>query len=153
MKLKYYLRGAGIGVIVTTLIFTSAIAFDKPTMSQDDIIREAEKLGMVSKDSDTKNQTGDEENAKQEDTDKTDTGKEQEDNKTSEMVSFAVARGDSSAVVASRLQEAGLVDDAQAFDNFLSEQDFDNLLQPGEYSIPEDSSFLDIAQILTTKKE
>ena len=44
MKLKYYLRGAGIGVIVTTLILTIALAFEGPTMSEEDIIREAEKL-------------------------------------------------------------------------------------------------------------
>ncbi|MDD6194246.1 MAG: hypothetical protein PUB19_05040 [Lachnospiraceae bacterium] len=153
MKLKYYLRGAGVGVIVTTLIFTIAIAFDKPTMSQEDIIREAEKLGMISKDSGTDDDTSDKANTKQEDTDGENTGEGQEEGKTTEMVSFAVARGDSSAAVASRLQEMGLVDDAQAFDNFLAEQNFDNLLLPGEYTIPKDSSFLDIAKILTTKKE
>ncbi|MBP5265529.1 MAG: hypothetical protein J6Z06_01755, partial [Lachnospiraceae bacterium] len=30
MKLKYYMRGMGIGVFVTTIIFLIAIAFMKP---------------------------------------------------------------------------------------------------------------------------
>lgn len=153
MKLKYYLRGAGVGVIVTTLIFTIAIAFDKPTMSQEDIIKEAEKLGMVSSDEKQDEDQPEKTNTKDESTNQNDTSKDDENGDAKEVVSFAIARGDSSAVVAARLQEMGLVDNAEAFDKFLSEQNFDNLLLPGEYSIPKDSSFLDIAKILTTKKE
>lgn len=156
MKLKYYLRGAGIGVIVTTLIFTIALAFEGPTTSEEDIIREAEKLGMVSQESLDKKTSSTDDNKKNDQTDdkaenKEDSGKQE--NATEEMISFHIDRGDSSAVVSKRLQEMNLVDNAESFDSFLSEQNFDNLLQPGEYQIPKDSSFLEIAKILTTKKE
>ena len=46
MRFKYYLRGAGIGVILTTLIFTIAFAVYKPTLSDEEIMKKAEELGM-----------------------------------------------------------------------------------------------------------
>lgn len=47
MKFKYYLRGAGVGIIVTTLIFTIALLRYEPTLSADEIREKAAKLGMV----------------------------------------------------------------------------------------------------------
>lgn len=47
MKFRYYLRGAGVGIIVTTIILAIAFSNNKPTMSADEIIKEAEKLGMI----------------------------------------------------------------------------------------------------------
>ncbi|HWT76157.1 MAG TPA: hypothetical protein VN258_15755 [Mobilitalea sp.] len=47
MKLKYYLRGLGIGIVLTTLIFTLD-GYKK--MSDEDIKASAMKLGMVMKD-------------------------------------------------------------------------------------------------------
>ena len=49
MKLKYYLRGLGIGIIVTTILLMIAFALHKPTMSDADIIARAKQLGMVMK--------------------------------------------------------------------------------------------------------
>ena len=40
MKLKYYLRGAGIGIIVSTFIFSIAFAFYKPILSDEEIMME-----------------------------------------------------------------------------------------------------------------
>lgn len=47
MKLKYYLRGLGIGIVVTTLILTIAFSGHKEKLSDDEIIKRAEELGMV----------------------------------------------------------------------------------------------------------
>lgn len=46
MKLKYYLRGLGIGVLVTTIILTIAHHAQRK-MSDVDIIERAKELGMV----------------------------------------------------------------------------------------------------------
>ena len=46
MKLKYYLRGLGIGVLVTTIILTIAHHAQRK-MSDADIIERAKELGMV----------------------------------------------------------------------------------------------------------
>lgn len=47
MKLKYYLRGLGIGIITTTILLMIAFALHKPAMSDADIIARAKQLGMV----------------------------------------------------------------------------------------------------------
>lgn len=46
MRFKYYLRGAGIGVIVATLVLSIAFLFHD-NISDEEVIRRAMKLGMV----------------------------------------------------------------------------------------------------------
>ena len=47
MKLKYYLRGLGIGIIVTTIILASCFSMQKPKMTDAQIIEKASQLGMI----------------------------------------------------------------------------------------------------------
>ncbi|MBR4182450.1 MAG: hypothetical protein IKQ56_01375 [Lachnospiraceae bacterium] len=47
MRLKYYLRGAGIGVVVTTVILAIIFALNPKTVSDDEIRQRAALLGMV----------------------------------------------------------------------------------------------------------
>ena len=49
MKLKYYLRGLGIGIIATTLILMIAFSQYKNDISDAEVIKRAEALGMVMK--------------------------------------------------------------------------------------------------------
>ena len=50
MKLKYYLRGVGIGIIFATIVMTVSSLVHKYNISDEYIIKEAKKLGMVMKD-------------------------------------------------------------------------------------------------------
>ena len=73
MRLKYYLRGLGIGVLVTTIILT--IAGNKGNkISDEEIKRRAEKLGMVMKEEQTlfpeKNTEGSTEESTEKETEK-----------------------------------------------------------------------------------
>ncbi len=47
MKLKYYLRGLGIGIIVTTIILVSCFSMQKPKMTDAQIMEKAAQLGMI----------------------------------------------------------------------------------------------------------
>lgn len=47
MKLRYYLRGLGIGIVVTALLMGFTKGATKETLSDDEIIARAEALGMV----------------------------------------------------------------------------------------------------------
>lgn len=47
MKLKYYLRGLGIGIIVTTVILMLTSPGKKDSMTDEEIIARARELGMV----------------------------------------------------------------------------------------------------------
>ena len=49
MKLKYYLRGLGIGILVTTIIMTIASPKKEASLSDEEIIARAAQLGMIMK--------------------------------------------------------------------------------------------------------
>lgn len=55
MKLKYYLRGAGIGIIFATLVMTLSSFVHKNNISDEYIIKEARKLGMIMREEADKN--------------------------------------------------------------------------------------------------
>ena len=155
MRFKYYLRGAGIGVILTTLIF----AVYKPTLSDDEIMQKAEALGMEmpaddsdsadKKDTKTAKDQKDDADASDSNTDDATTS---EDGGQKNVIEFTIASGDTSATIAQHLQEVGLVDNAKSFDLYLSDQNLDNQLLPGTYQIPEGATFLEIGELLTTKQ-
>lgn len=159
MRFKYYLRGAGIGVILTTLIFTIAFAVYKPTLSDDEIMKKAEALGMEmpaddsdsadKKDTKTAKDQKDDADASDSNTDDATTS---EDDGQKNVIEFTIASGDTSATIAQHLQEVGLVDNAKSFDLYLSDQDLDNQLLPGTYQIPEGATFLEIGELLTAKQ-
>ena len=47
MKLKYYMRGLGIGMVVTAFILSVVLDKDTKTMSDDEVMARARELGMV----------------------------------------------------------------------------------------------------------
>ena len=47
MRLKYYLRGLGIGIVVTAVIMGVSAEKQKPVMTDEQIIARAKELGMV----------------------------------------------------------------------------------------------------------
>lgn len=177
MKLKYYLRGIGIGIVVTTIIFMISLSIHKNGIeSQNTTLQatESKTLAEVQKSTElvTEIETPDTEVA---DTQKANTevvdiqkvnteAKEQSDKKKSnkkkkdknnskakKKVRFEIAGGEYSDVICEKLVEAGLVDDAEAFNKFLIEKDYDNFILPGVYDIPKDSTYEEIAALLTTK--
>lgn len=49
MKLKYYLRGLGAGILFSVLIFAFVVGGKTETISDEEIIRRAKELGLVEK--------------------------------------------------------------------------------------------------------
>lgn len=47
MKFKYYLRGLGIGIIISTIILMIAYSGNKTEITDEEVIKRAEALGMV----------------------------------------------------------------------------------------------------------
>ena len=47
MRLKYYLRGLGIGIVVTAVIMGVSAGRQRPAMTEEQIIARAKELGMV----------------------------------------------------------------------------------------------------------
>ena len=201
MKLKYYLRGMGIGIMITTLILIIAFSIHtNDTVQQEEpkqeaaskTVAEAQNSTQIPMDTETETEPATEQNnAEQTDTQKT--TEKQKENETSvvsasteekaseektteqktsetksseekisekntpaaatEKVRFEVGGGEYSDVICRRLLQAGLIDDADAFNKFLIQKDYDNLILPGVYDIPKGATYEEIAALLTTKVE
>lgn len=211
MKLRYYLRGLGIGMIVTALLM--GIALKKQPLSDAEIRVRAMELGMVDGDSRTLagNQTSQDSGQASPDptavssTEPTATpspepttvpavtpipvetpssGSEpdalkplpmvtlkpqvetsepadaasvpdparESASEQSDSVTFVIQRGQSSYGVAKALAEAGLIEDASAFDQYLESNGYSKRINSGTYEIPADSTEEDIAKIITRSR-
>ena len=49
MKLKYYLRGLGAGILFSVLVFVFVVGPKEAEISDDEIIQRAKQLGMTEK--------------------------------------------------------------------------------------------------------
>ena len=177
MKLKYYLRGLGIGIIVTTILLMIAFALHKPVMSDADIIARAKQLGMVMpEDEEPLQDTGTTESTETtEVTEVTETAEVTETTEATEIpeteteqigeqtaenaadtegtvlaepYTLVVNRGDVCRIVCENLQANGVVDDAEAFRKFLGQKGFASSISVGSYSIPYGLDYEEIYQIL-----
>lgn len=206
MKLKYYLRGLGIGMIVTALILGISFSNRQDQTSQimtDDQIRErAAELGMVDSSELTlaalqnsakqptegtpeeTTQTQEQNNIEAEPettvpaetqatlepetTQEPEATAEPEPEKTAgpettaepevteapqrtQTASITIQRGDDSGSASRRLYEAGLVENAKAFDNYLCNNGYSRSINPGTYEIAPGTSEEEIAKIITGK--
>ncbi len=72
---------------------------------------------------------------------------------TSETVTIEIKRGDSSVSLSRDLKEAGLIQDAKAYDKYLCNNGYDRKISVGVYQIPMGSSEEEIARIVTKSKK
>lgn len=208
MKLKYYLRGLGVGIICTAILMGIALSGNKKEKLTDtEIIERAKLLGMVmadesseaggtdaeGQDAKSKNQPGQDAEAKdpsKQDTEdppekspsgtdaegKEETGQEpgaqeepgtdsknkdvgegkadqKSDSKSPSgtdtgMVEFEIGERDHSEDVSRKLFEAGLIEDASDFNQYMIEKKMDDHLQTGKYQIPKDATKDEILELI-----
>lgn len=179
MKLKIYLRGLGIGIVVTALIL--GISGGKKEMTDAEVIARAKQLGMVEAETESGRlsegrdaekiateeeqveevQTSENESVTQAE-DETDSLQQesvedevQEQSETSEKtqtVEVTIVSGDDSAAASRRIQEAGLVESAAAFDKYLCSNGYSKKVVSGAYKIPVGSDNETIAKIITKNR-
>ncbi len=215
MKLKYYLRGLGIGMAVTALIlgisFSGRQGQEAQTLTDEQIRERASELGMVdsseltlaalqnsaqpqttmepevTEESETMTEpeataepetatepkapaepemtTKPEATAEPEMTTKPETTAEPEmttkpeATKEPELITapeqsqttITIKKGSDSGSVSRVLYEAGLVENAKAFDNYLCNNGYSRSINPGIYEIAPGTSEEEIAKIITGK--
>ena len=218
MKLKYYLRGLGIGIFVTALIMGIALG-SKRELTDTEIKERAAKLGMVeesdvllptvtaaSEETDVvgtsgQNQESSEDAAVSPGSKVTEMNQENEYERnaaatkiaaqvsakiksdtmiresedevgvaggtskleqTTENVDQAVAMepvviyvesGNGSDIVSKKLVDAGLVENAESFDKYLCNRDYDYRITIGKHTIPAGATYDEIAHILISAAE
>lgn len=64
-------------------------------------------------------------------------------------VSLTIVSGDGSYTVAKKLEEAGVISSASAYDDFLCQNGYDKRLRAGTFQIPTDANEEQIARIVT----
>ena len=203
MKLKYYLRGLGIGMAGTALIlgisFSGRQGQEAQTLTDEQIRERASELGMVdsseltlaalqnsaqpqitmepevTEESETMTEpeataepetaTEPEATAEPEMTTKPETTAEPEmttkpeATKEPELITapeqsqttITIKKGSDSGRVSRVLYEAGLVENAKAFDNYLCNNGYSRSINPGIYEIAPGTSEEEIAKIITGK--
>ena len=191
MKLKYYLRGLGIGMAVTALIlgisFSGRQGQEAQTLTDEQIRERASELGMVdsseltlaalqnsaqpqttmepevTEESETMTEpeaTAEPETTTEpEATAEPETTTEPEATKEPELITapeqsqttITIKKGSDSGSVSRVLYEAGLVENAKAFDNYLCNNGYSRSINPGIYEIAPGTSEEEIAKIITGK--
>ena len=203
MKLKYYLRGLGIGMAVTALIlgisFSGRQGQEAQTLTDEQIRERASELGMVdsseltlaalqnsaqpqttmepevTEESETMTEpeataepetatepkapaepemtTKPETTAEPEMTTKPEATKEPELITAPEQsqTTITIKKGSDSGSVSRMFYEAGLVENAKAFDNYLCNNGYSRSINPGIYEIAPGTSEEEIAKIITGK--
>ena len=171
MKRKYFVRGLGVGILFGALImFAAYMTSGKNRMSDEDVIKRAQELGMVkqseyvlesdvtSQETTTEEITTEATTEKETTTEKTTTEKATTEASTTEkadtstQTTVTISSGMSSEAIASALANAGLVDDASKFNSFLVANGYDMKLETGNFSLETGMSYEEIAKILTTKQ-
>ena len=163
MKLKYYLRGLGIGIVVTALLMGFATRERLP-LTDAEIKARARALGMVESDSvqlsdirqpgSTQSDRDTPENQEPEESREPEGSKEPEESQSTNpseeesYVTIVVNKGYSSDTVSRILAEAGLVEDAGAFDRYLVNAGYATRIRIGTYRILMGTSQERIAQII-----
>ena len=123
MKLKYYLRGMGIGIILTAIVMGFALGGRKATLSDAQIIQRAKALGMVEGNTGVLSQTANEVNDSNEnDTSSSDTSLDQEGKEISEEVQQEVALSDQSVSEVVKEEEAGEESSSEAVSTIATQE-------------------------------
>lgn len=170
MKLKYFLRGLGSGIIFAAVIFLTAYYSSNHEMTDKEIIEKAKTLGMVEAEDpikdlitsekkmtekNKKDKTEKEKEASTKTTEKVTTEKittekvTEEKTTEEEQISITVNSGDTSYTVCQRLEAAGVINDAAEFDTYLVENGYADRIRIDTYSVKKGMSFHDIAEIIT----
>lgn len=152
MKLKYFLRGFGTGILFATIILTisytvrsSHLTDNSTQTAQEDTALEEDTQETASQ-AETQNETVTQP-ATQEVTTKeiqTPTGVLPDTTKK-----VTVTGGANSSTVAKQLQDAGVITNAKDFDTYLMNNGYSKKIRPGTYKFETEVTFEQIAEMIT----
>ncbi|MBO5485868.1 MAG: endolytic transglycosylase MltG [Eubacterium sp.] len=169
MKLRYFLRGLGVGIVLTAIIL--CVSYRSQGTPGGDVVEEAKKLGMVFPEGSQKPEdnftaapatatpavTTPAATVTPETTKKPEktvvasgagvTG--ETTGKTKKGTKFTVREGLLSSSVAREMKEAGIIKDDEALDEYLEKSGYGRKVRSGTYYIPKGASYAEIARIIT----
>ena len=160
MKLAYFLRGLGVGMVFVTVVMAVSMKENKTIvqkeMTKEQIIQKAKEYGMTEGigmkvdqllDATPNPEATEVQNQKKE-KDRKEKAQENPSVETGATKKFEVFSGQTAAEVAKEIENQGLVDDAEQFHKFLNEEGYTTKLIAGKHKILIDSSYEQIAKQL-----
>lgn len=168
MRFKYYLRGAGIGILFATIIMMVAFHSHGSNISDDEVVQRAGELGMVWSETESESeieteaesQTESMQNEEQQEASNPDTSSNLEEEipefenqdvpapENDSVVKITVVQGEVCRTLAEDLVAAGLIEDAEDFRKYMGDHNYANSIHVGEFEIPRGSTYEEIARIL-----
>ena len=174
MKLKYFLRGFGIGIVSTVVIFNVfGTKTEKATLTDAEIIERAQSLGMVLEDKkieETLEQIlNNQEEAKQQEKAQREAEKAEKEAKenlegqsllpnalveeeNTVISTITITKGMGSIQIAKALEQVGVIEDAEAFNEYLCQTGNSVKLRVGTYQIKGKPSYAELEKIITKKQ-
>lgn len=172
MKVKWFLRGLGAGIVLTALLL--CITY-RNVQKDTNVIQQAKSLGMVFPENAAASAppvptppvppesvseaavSGTVVDADESEADKEARKKLEQSKKDISSASnyqggrktFVVRNGLLSSSVAREMAEQGIIDDADAFDEFIEKNGYGRKVRSGTYKIPNGADFETIAKIIT----
>lgn len=173
MKLKYYLRGLGIGIIITTIVLMIAYSGYKTELTDEEIIKRAEALGMVMEEdplfsnSETNKMTETVEEVEVTENSEVSTEQNSEvvpeseiqveesevENESqlkmeSETYHLVITSGMVPRLICNELEENGVITSASELRQYLVDVGYATSIKVGEYEIPYGATKEEVYQIL-----
>lgn len=142
MKLKYYLRGIGIGMIVTTLLLAFSFSNREAEISDEEVMERAAALGMVMAETEEteKKEPESEEPGTELPPEMEEPGTELPADvvgePSAERYRLVIEEGDVCETVCDKLEEDGVIEDAWELQNYMDEAGYAKSIQIGSYEIP-----------------
>ena len=163
IKIKYYLRGLGTGIVITTLVLT--ISFNvrsctsknnkEETTTEETTTKETTTKETTTKETTTKETTTKETTTKETTTEESTTEEPTTEEPTTQKINtetyveFSVVSGMSSDRVAQILADMGVVEDARDFNLYLCTNGYDKTIRVGTYKIKVGAGYEEIARLIT----
>lgn len=179
MKLRYYMRGLGIGIIVTAFIMgisspqrsmandnpdsqlTESGTADSQTVMLADLASDSAEPTPTPETDGNSEPTNTPAGTPAQTPAKTstpasspepaqDNASEQESGST--IITFTIENGTGSETVSKKLEEAGLIENASSFNRFLCDNGYSKSIRAGKFEIPVGADENEIAGIITGKR-
>lgn len=166
MKLKYFVRGLGVGIVLTAIVFTIAFHnLDMYKLTDEEITIKAKELGLVEKEDesididkllekeretsskDVEIKPNEQSQTKPEEVSK----EEPEESEEISHIEIEIKSGMTSEDVSNLLKENGLIKESEDFNKHMVENGYSTLLRIGKYDIPIDATYTEIEKVLTKK--
>lgn len=179
MKVKYFLRGLGIGILVTTLLlFAGARKNVQESMTDEQIMQRAKQLGMLRKDEvsdfkmdqnldnmkETINASASPEPTKKAEVSEKENqekaepsvspakkpeAKKEKKKEDVQTISIKIEPGMVSQSIARYLYQKNVIGSAADFNTYMKEHNVTDKLRAGEFEIPIDATYEEIVEIIT----